>query len=225
MSGECFSVGGGHVARVSLAVNEGYLDRDATIESIADHLDEVLSGPDHRGHPAASPVMRSMLQGFAGPQTERPVAFGAMPTAHLNGIDVYYERLGRGTPPAVLQRLGAEPRHQPPPRRGVRRAVRHRRPRPAGPRAHRGPARPVHHGRLRRRRPGPRRPPRTGTRSVSSASASAAWWPRSWPSPHPSGSSVWRCCAPHPAVTAEPATRCTSWPTSRPTNAPARPCR
>ena len=67
VSGECFSVGGGHVARVSLAVNEGYLDRDATIESIADHLDQVMSGPTTEVTPSASPVMRSMLQGFTGP--------------------------------------------------------------------------------------------------------------------------------------------------------------
>jgi len=67
VSGECFSVGGGHVARVSLAINEGYLDRDATPESIADHLDAVMGGRTTEVTPAASPVMGAMMGGFRGP--------------------------------------------------------------------------------------------------------------------------------------------------------------
>jgi NAD(P)-dependent dehydrogenase (short-subunit alcohol dehydrogenase family) len=67
VSGECFSVGGGHVARVSLVVNEGYVDRDATIESFAAHFEEVMGGPTTEVSPSASPVMARMLGGFRGP--------------------------------------------------------------------------------------------------------------------------------------------------------------
>lgn len=67
VTGECFSVGAGHVARVSLAVNDGYLDRDATIESIAVHLDEVTGGPTTEVTPTASPVMARMFGGYRGP--------------------------------------------------------------------------------------------------------------------------------------------------------------
>jgi len=67
VTGECFSVGAGHVARVSLAVNDGYLDRDATIESIAAHLDEVMAGPTQEVTPTSSPVMARMFEGFRGP--------------------------------------------------------------------------------------------------------------------------------------------------------------
>ncbi|MCU0311681.1 MAG: SDR family NAD(P)-dependent oxidoreductase [Acidimicrobiales bacterium] len=69
VSGECFSVGGGHVARVSLVVNDGYVDREATIESIAEHLDAVMDGPTTEVTPTASPVMAAMLGGFRGPTT------------------------------------------------------------------------------------------------------------------------------------------------------------
>jgi NAD(P)-dependent dehydrogenase (short-subunit alcohol dehydrogenase family) len=67
VTGECFSVGAGHVARVSLAVNEGYLDRDATIESIAAHLDDVTGGPTTEVTPTTSTVMARMFGGYRGP--------------------------------------------------------------------------------------------------------------------------------------------------------------
>ncbi|HMC68160.1 MAG TPA: SDR family NAD(P)-dependent oxidoreductase, partial [Mycobacteriales bacterium] len=36
-NGECFSVGAGHVARVSIVATDGFIDRDITIESVAEH--------------------------------------------------------------------------------------------------------------------------------------------------------------------------------------------
>ena len=45
MSGECFSVGGGHYARVGLEVTEGLVDRDATIETIAAGAAAILDSP------------------------------------------------------------------------------------------------------------------------------------------------------------------------------------
>ena len=45
LTGEWFTVGGGHVARVAITVTEGYLDRDATIDSIAAHVDEIMDSP------------------------------------------------------------------------------------------------------------------------------------------------------------------------------------
>jgi NAD(P)-dependent dehydrogenase (short-subunit alcohol dehydrogenase family) len=41
LTGEWFTVGGGHIARVGLTITEGYVDRDATIDSIAAHADEI----------------------------------------------------------------------------------------------------------------------------------------------------------------------------------------
>ena len=45
LTGEWFTVGGGHVARVGITVTEGYLDRDATIDSIATHVDDIMESP------------------------------------------------------------------------------------------------------------------------------------------------------------------------------------
>ena len=45
LTGEWFTVGGGHIARVGITVTEGYLDRDATIDSIATHADEIMQSP------------------------------------------------------------------------------------------------------------------------------------------------------------------------------------
>jgi NAD(P)-dependent dehydrogenase (short-subunit alcohol dehydrogenase family) len=70
-NGECFSVGAGHVARVSLAVNEGFVDRDLTPESVAAAAEQILGGPTTEVSPFASPVMGAMLTGFTGPVGER----------------------------------------------------------------------------------------------------------------------------------------------------------
>ena len=42
LTGEWFTVGGGHFARVGLTDHRGFLDRDATIDSIAAHVDEIM---------------------------------------------------------------------------------------------------------------------------------------------------------------------------------------
>ena len=44
LSGECLDVGGGHFARLGLVSNEGILDRDATIETLAARVDELTGG-------------------------------------------------------------------------------------------------------------------------------------------------------------------------------------
>jgi hypothetical protein len=65
-NGECYAVGGGHVARVAFAVNEGFTDREMTPESVAVNAallaapaDRPVGGPD-------SPLMPNMMGGFTG---------------------------------------------------------------------------------------------------------------------------------------------------------------
>ena len=64
VSGECFAVGAGHVARVGFSVNGGYTDRDLTPELVAEHEAAItalptlpLSGPD-------SPLMSALMEGY-----------------------------------------------------------------------------------------------------------------------------------------------------------------
>jgi NAD(P)-dependent dehydrogenase (short-subunit alcohol dehydrogenase family) len=66
VTGECFAVGGGHVARVAFAVNEGFTDREMTPESVAEHA-AALTAPATRpvGGPD-SPLMANMMGGFVG---------------------------------------------------------------------------------------------------------------------------------------------------------------
>jgi NAD(P)-dependent dehydrogenase (short-subunit alcohol dehydrogenase family) len=65
VTGECFSVGGGHYARVSLAITEGLVDRDATIESIAANASTILDSPSGPvGGAQGSSAMRRMFEGF-----------------------------------------------------------------------------------------------------------------------------------------------------------------
>ena len=85
-----------------------------------------------------------------------------MPTASVNGIDVYYERGGERPPLLFLNGSGATLATSALAARAVRRAVRRGRPRPAGPRPDVDPARAVHDGRLRGRRRRPARPRRLG---------------------------------------------------------------
>jgi len=65
VTGECFSVGGGHYARVTLEITHGLVDRDATIERIAAGASEIL---DSARAPVAgaqgSSAMRRMFEGF-----------------------------------------------------------------------------------------------------------------------------------------------------------------
>jgi hypothetical protein len=64
VTGECFSVGGGHYARVGLEVTEGLVDRDATIETIAARAAEILDSPATPITITVSDNMRRMFEGF-----------------------------------------------------------------------------------------------------------------------------------------------------------------
>lgn len=65
VSGECFSVGGGHYARVQLTISEGLVDRDATIDTIAARAAEILDSPSGPlGGAQDSAAMRRMFEGF-----------------------------------------------------------------------------------------------------------------------------------------------------------------
>ena len=65
VTGECFSVGGGHYARVSLEITHGLVDRDATIERIAAGATEILDSPRAPVAGAqGSSAMRRMFEGF-----------------------------------------------------------------------------------------------------------------------------------------------------------------
>jgi NAD(P)-dependent dehydrogenase (short-subunit alcohol dehydrogenase family) len=65
VTGECFSVGGGHYARVSLEITDGLVDRDATIERIAAGMSEILDSPRAPVAGAqGSSAMRRMFDGF-----------------------------------------------------------------------------------------------------------------------------------------------------------------
>jgi NAD(P)-dependent dehydrogenase (short-subunit alcohol dehydrogenase family) len=65
-NGECFTVGAGHVARVRLTVNDGFIDRDLTIDSLAEHADEVLNGPVSDITPLSSSSFVRMFDGYRG---------------------------------------------------------------------------------------------------------------------------------------------------------------
>jgi NAD(P)-dependent dehydrogenase (short-subunit alcohol dehydrogenase family) len=65
VSGECFSVGGGHYARVSLTITDGLVDRDATIERIAANASTILDSPSGPiGGAQGSSAIRRMFEGF-----------------------------------------------------------------------------------------------------------------------------------------------------------------
>ncbi len=64
VTGECFSVGAGHYARVGLEVTEGLVDRDATMESIAAGADTILHSAATPITPSVSDNMRRMFEGF-----------------------------------------------------------------------------------------------------------------------------------------------------------------
>jgi len=67
LTGECLMVGGGHFARLGLVVNAGILDRDATIDTLAARVDEVVGG-------TAVPIesggggMAGMFREYPGPR-------------------------------------------------------------------------------------------------------------------------------------------------------------
>jgi NAD(P)-dependent dehydrogenase (short-subunit alcohol dehydrogenase family) len=64
VSGECFSVGGGHYAHVGLEVTEGLVDRDATIDTIAARMSTILDSPATPITTTVSDNMRRMFEGF-----------------------------------------------------------------------------------------------------------------------------------------------------------------
>ena len=65
VTGECFSVGGGHFAKVSLEIAHGLVDRDATIERIAAGASTILDSPRAPIAGAqGSSAMRRMFEGF-----------------------------------------------------------------------------------------------------------------------------------------------------------------
>jgi len=66
LNGECVMVGGGHFARVGIVVNDGVVDRDATMEALAARVDEFLGGettPVERGT-----AMAAMFRDYTGPR-------------------------------------------------------------------------------------------------------------------------------------------------------------
>jgi hypothetical protein len=66
-TGEAFSVGAGHYARVGLEMAAGYFDRDATAEALHEHADEILNSPTAAVTPFNSPALPIMLGGFRPP--------------------------------------------------------------------------------------------------------------------------------------------------------------
>jgi NAD(P)-dependent dehydrogenase (short-subunit alcohol dehydrogenase family) len=64
LSGECFTVGGGHYARVELGITWGYRDRDATMETVAAHAVEILDSPVAPLGLDGSDALRRMFEGF-----------------------------------------------------------------------------------------------------------------------------------------------------------------
>jgi NAD(P)-dependent dehydrogenase (short-subunit alcohol dehydrogenase family) len=64
VSGECFSVGGGHYARVGLEVTDGLVDRDATIDTVDANASAILDSPATPITTTVSDNMRRMFEGF-----------------------------------------------------------------------------------------------------------------------------------------------------------------
>ncbi len=64
VSGECFSVGGGYIGRVAVAVNAGWQDRPLTPESVRDHWATVMRDGPWTPLPAGSGDLDRMLRGF-----------------------------------------------------------------------------------------------------------------------------------------------------------------
>jgi NAD(P)-dependent dehydrogenase (short-subunit alcohol dehydrogenase family) len=65
VTGECFSVGGGHYARVQLTITDGLVDRAASVESIAANASMILDSPASPvGGAQGSSAMRRMFEGF-----------------------------------------------------------------------------------------------------------------------------------------------------------------
>ena len=65
-NGECFTVGAGHVARVSIVATEGFIDRDLTIDSVAEHAERDHARSDQRGDPVPVERVRPHVRGLPG---------------------------------------------------------------------------------------------------------------------------------------------------------------
>jgi NAD(P)-dependent dehydrogenase (short-subunit alcohol dehydrogenase family) len=65
-NGECFTVGAGHVARVSIVTTDGFIDRDPTIDSVAAHADQILDGPTSEVTAFGSNAFARMFEGYPG---------------------------------------------------------------------------------------------------------------------------------------------------------------
>lgn len=65
VTGQCFAVGAGHVARVAFAVNDGFTDRELTPEAIASHIEEITELPTKPIEGPQSPLMMNMMGGYA----------------------------------------------------------------------------------------------------------------------------------------------------------------
>lgn len=66
VSGQCFAVGAGHVARVAFSVNEGFTDGELTPELVSAHADEITAVPTYPTEGPDSPLMASMMRGYPG---------------------------------------------------------------------------------------------------------------------------------------------------------------
>lgn len=66
-SGECFTVGGGHFARVELVMHDGLVDRAPTIESVAAGHHEICESAIAPIVGGGSRALGRMLEGFTGP--------------------------------------------------------------------------------------------------------------------------------------------------------------
>ena len=64
VTGECFSVGGGYIGRVAVAVNDGWRGRPLTPESVRDHWDTVMADGPWTPLPAGRGDLDRMLDGF-----------------------------------------------------------------------------------------------------------------------------------------------------------------
>ena len=65
-NGECFTVGAGHLGRVNLQVNEGFIDREPTIESYAAAAEEIMTGPTTEVTSISSRSFVRMFEGYQG---------------------------------------------------------------------------------------------------------------------------------------------------------------
>ena len=86
LSGECLDVGGGHFARVGLVTNDGILDRDATIETLAARADELTGGPTTPMESAGG-GMAAIFRDYPGPTVTigHPLPDRACPRAARRG--------------------------------------------------------------------------------------------------------------------------------------------